>query len=90
MQARSQHQDRRFSSIVLKCILVLTCLRVWLGPIPWEEKAYARLPDSGLQRKQMLDQAMKTNEILTRIERLLKTHTFKVAVEGADNSSGRP
>ena len=65
--------------------VVLTCLRVWLGPFPLLERAEAQIPDSGLQRKQLLDEAKRTNELLSDIKRILETQTLHVRLEGADN-----
>jgi len=65
----------------------LTCLRVWSGPITFLERAEAQIPDSGLQRKQQLDEIRHTNELLSEIKQILLTRTFNVVVQGADNTS---
>lgn len=65
--------------------VLLTCLRVWTGPLPMLEKAYGQLPDAGLQRKQILDEAKTTNQLLTEIKETLAKGTLHVRLEGADN-----
>lgn len=65
--------------------VLLTCLRVWTGPLPMLESAYGQIPDAGMQRKQLLDEAKKSNELLTDIRQALTQGTLHVRVEGADN-----
>ncbi len=78
-----------FNRIVLGVVL-LTCFRVWLGPIPFEQSADARIPDSALQRRQILDEARRTNELLSQIKHVLQAGTLNVRLEGADNQAGKP
>lgn len=70
--------------------VVVTCLRVWVGPLAILEPARAQIPDSGRQRKQLLEEARRTNQLLTEIKQLLKDHTFNVRTERADNQSRAP
>lgn len=65
--------------------LLLTCVRVWTGPFPMLETAYGQIPDAGLQRKQLLDEAKVTNQLLSDIKLALTTGTLHVRLEGADN-----
>ncbi len=67
--------------------LFVTCLSVWIGPIRLVEPAQAQIPDAGLQRKLVLEQARRTNQLLVEIKQILKTGTFNVRMEGADNKS---
>ena len=71
-------------------VALLTILRVWLGPVDIVPAAQAQIPDSGLQRKQILDQSRRTNELLARILNTLETRTFNVRIEGADKKSTAP
>ena len=65
--------------------ILLTCIRVWTGPSPVLESAYGQIPDAGMQRKQLLDEAKRSNELLAEIKQALTTGTLHVRVEGADN-----
>ncbi len=75
---------------VIGLFVVVTCLRVWVGPVAILEPARAQIPDSGRQRKQLLEEARRTNQLLTEIKQLLKDHTFNVRMERADNQSRAP
>ncbi len=79
----------------LAALIVMTCLRVWLGPVTLLESAQAQIPDSGLQRKQILDEARRANELLaeisaslSRMNKLLTTGTLNVRLAGADKKTG--
>jgi hypothetical protein len=65
-------------------LLVLTCLRVWIGPIEWTPRAHAQLPDSAKQRNASLAAARRTNELLSEIVRILTVEEIKVVVDGSD------
>ena len=67
--------------------LVLTCLRVWLGPEPILPRAQAQLPNPAAQRLEMVKELRRTNELLEAIDKRLKTGTLHVRLEGADNQS---
>jgi hypothetical protein len=65
--------------------VLLTCVRVWTGPLPVLETAYGQIPDAALQRKQLLDEAKMTNQLLADIKHALTAETLHVRLEGADN-----
>ena len=81
----SQPRQNRFVNRMVTFFVVLTCLRIWMGPFPLLERAEAQIPDAGLQRKQILDEARHTNELLSDIKRILESQTLHVRLEGADN-----
>ena len=72
----------------LSAFVLLTCLRVWIGPTPVVQSAYAQIPDSGLQRKQTIEEIKRTNALLSEIRNLLKDGTLNVRVAGADKKAG--
>ncbi len=78
-------RQNRLVNRVVTLLVALTCLRVWLGPFPLLERAEAQIPDAGLQRKQILDEARRSNELLSDIKRILESQTLHVRLEGADN-----
>ncbi len=89
-----QQQDRQLNKgprhRIISLLVVLTCIRVWIGPAAFVDQAQAQIPDSGLQRRLLLKEARRTNELLTEIRQLLKDHTLNVRIRGADNQTGKP
>jgi hypothetical protein len=81
----SEPRQNRFVNRLVTLLVALTCLRIWLGPFPLLERAEAQIPDAGLQRKQILEEAKHTNELLSDIKRILESQTLHVRLEGADN-----
>jgi hypothetical protein len=81
----SEPRQNRFVNRLVTFLVVLTCLRIWLGPFPLLERAEAQIPDAGLQRKQLVDEARRSNELLSDIKRILESQTLHVRLEGADN-----
>ncbi len=75
-----------FWRIALIVFLVVTCLRVWVGPAAFVDTALAQIPDAGTQRKRLVDELGRTNLILLDIKQILKERTINVRVEGADNA----
>ena len=90
MQTQYQYQKHRLLRGFLLLFVSLTCVRVWIGPTTVIKAAQAQIPDAGLQRKQMLEETRRTNELLTQIVQLLKDHTFNVRMLGADNQADAP
>ena len=50
-------------------------------------RAVAQIPDSGLQRKEMLAEQQRTNSLLDSLLQYLRTQTLKVKVVGTDKQS---
>ena len=80
-----QPRSHRFVDRLVVFFVILTCFRIWLGPFPLLERAEAQIPDAGVQRKQLVEQAQRTNELLSDIKRILETQTLHVRLQGADN-----
>jgi hypothetical protein len=85
-----QHQERRIVHGVIAVFVLATCLRVWVGPTAFVEPARAQIPDAGTQRKVLVEEARRTNELLTEIKELLEVGTFNVRTVGADNQAHTP
>ena len=77
-------QPRWFMRIII-AFVIATCVRVWIGPESILNEAEAQLPDSALQRKQILEENRKTNHLLTEIKKILRSETLHVRLRGADN-----
>jgi len=75
---------------ILFALVAASCLRAWIGPVSIETTAQAQIPDSGLQRKQQLEEARLTNQLLSEIKVLLEKGTFNVRLQGADNQAPAP
>ena len=85
-----QPRHRWFIRSVIALALLITCIRVWVGPLTMVQPAQAQLPDSALQRKHLLEEARRTNQLLGQIKQLLEKHTFNVRIQGADNQADAP
>ena len=90
MFTASQHRGSGFLTRALVIFVLLTCLRVWLWPAPMLPEALAQIPDSGLQRKLLLEEVQQTNRLLGEVREILRSHTFNVRIEGADNQAHPP
>jgi len=82
-----QHREVGLLRAGLIVFVLASCLRVWVGPVPVLETARAQIPDTGLQRKQIIEASRRTNELLTEIKQLLATGTLNVRIVGADHTS---
>lgn len=67
-------------------LIGLILWKVWIGPFDPVGVASAQIPDSAAQRKQLIEELRRTNELLARIDETIRTHTIKVRVTGADNT----
>lgn len=61
------------TSIGMLLVLVVCTAMFVIGPLRLVEPALAQIPDSGLQRKQLLDEARRTNQLLSEIKQQLTT-----------------
>lgn len=86
MTSKAHPRKRNLLETVCVAFVVLTCLRVWVGPVNAQAQRPTTLPDSALQRLLQLKELQRSNEILHEIRDILKTQTLKVRIEGADNT----
>jgi len=86
--ARLEPRRDSVKRLLIAGILAATCVRVWVGPSEVLPRAAAQIPDSGLQRKRIVEEIERTNGLLEQILRTLQTETFKVSMESADNPKG--
>ena len=90
MRTRYQHHERRFLPAVFVVFVLVTCIRVWVGPVPVVKSANGQMVDPGRQRKELVEQARRTNELLEEIKQILTDHTLNVRLRGADNQADAP
>jgi len=74
----------RFKNLAFHGVLIASLFRVWLGPITIERTALAQIPDAGAQRKELVEELRKTNQMLAGIKDHLEQRTLNVRVVGAD------
>lgn len=82
--------DMRWLRRFLACITLLLAviaveLSVLVGPI--QPRAAAQIPDSGLQRQEILAASNRTNQLLGELVQHLKTQVIKVKVVGTDKDT---
>ncbi len=82
----SQGFARRWMEGALLFFVIITCVRVWVGPIELTPQADAQIPNAGDQRNEILAVAQKTNHLLDQIIDRLDNGTLNVRVMGADNN----
>lgn len=75
----------RWIERTLMVVVLLTCLRVWIGPVDILNKAQAQLPDSAKQRIMLLNETKQTNRLLSEIKQILRNETLHVRLQTADN-----
>ena len=88
MDPRVNTRHRSWSRIFLILFLVATCWKAWFGDPQVLPIAAAQIPDSGMQRKVLIDEIRKTNQLITQLAATMKTHTFKVRIQGTDKHAG--
>ncbi len=67
-------------------LIGLTMWKVWIGPIPQAGVAHAQIPDSAAQRRLLIDELRRTNQLLTQIDETIRNHTIKVRIIEADKT----
>jgi len=87
MQASFQPWHAGFFRKAIAVVAVLTCIRVWSGPLPVTASARAQLPDSARQRLELIAAVEQTNRLLGEIKQILTDTTLNVQIRGADNTS---
>ena len=73
------------TGIVTLLAVIALELSALVGPV--ESQAMAQIPDSGLQRKEMLAEQQRTNSLLDAVLQYLRTQTLKVKVVGTDKQA---
>jgi hypothetical protein len=71
---------------LLVAFVLASCVRVWLGSVDVVPQAQAQIPDSGMQRQQLLDATRETNSLLRKIQSTLQDGTLNVRVASTDKT----
>ena len=76
-----------FTTRVLVVVVAITCLKVWVGPLPIEATAEAQLPNQGAKLNEQIVETQRTNALLTEIRDILKNGS--IAVRAAETKPAR-
>ena len=80
----------RLLRLAVVVFVLLTCVKVWLGPLELATPAQAQLPDSAAQRLKLIQAAERTNQLLEAILAQLKDGTLNVRPASTDKKSSKP
>lgn len=81
----------RYTRLLLTAITVLLtviAVELWAERPPLIGDAQAQIPDSGLQRNLLIDEAQRTNKLLAEILAHLQNKPIKVKSVDTDKSDG--
>jgi hypothetical protein len=87
MEQKMDRTTRVFQGAVV-CLLALIAVALWDWRPNMLPQAVAQIPDTALQRKQLIDEQKVTNELLARILRHLESKPIKVQTVGTDETKG--
>lgn len=79
--------------VVLCILLTVIAVELWAGAADRTPQAAAQIPDSGLQRHQMVDEQRRTNRLLERILEHLQSKPIRTVIttdEKKDAGRTRP
>ncbi len=74
---------------VIAVLLAVVAVELWQASPSMLPRAEAQLPDSALQRNNIMREARKTNALLSDILEHLRSKPIKVAVDGTDGGDGK-
>jgi hypothetical protein len=80
---------RRLLCAIVFLLGVIT-LELWVGRPGDGNALYAQIPDTGMQRLQIVEETRKTNQLLSEILDHLRNQRVKVLVDSADKKETRP
>lgn len=75
----------RYLLIAIAMLLAVIAVELWSGRPSMLPAARAQIPDSGSQRFALLEEARRTNDLLSQILDHLRTKPMKVRMEGTDD-----
>lgn len=88
MRTNSSNRCRPDSLIVI-LLLGVIAIQMWSGGPSILPEAQAQIPDTGMQRKQLIDEARRTNELLSDILTQLREKPIKVRVVTAASGDAK-
>ena len=85
-ESRPSVLPRLWKALFVGFVLV-SCVRVWVGPVEVLPRAQAQIPDAGSQRIESQRLSRETNRLLGEILATLRTRTLNVRLASTDNNS---
>jgi len=79
----------RWCLTAIAVLLAVIAIELSVSIRPFTPSAQAQIPDSGMQRNQLLEAQRQTNAKLDAILKHLRTQTIKVKVLGTDKEAKR-
>lgn len=82
----------RYTRLLLTALVVLLTIiafELWAGRPSDLPAAHAQIPDTALQRKQILDEGQRTNELLEQILKHLQTKPIQVRIAADERDNPR-
>lgn len=80
----------RHMLVVLSVLMAIIAVELWVAAPSGTPAAVAQIPDTGLQRQELIVEARRTNELLERIAQHLETKRIKVSLPTDDTKASRP
>lgn len=74
---------------VIAVLLAVIAVELWQARPSMLPRAEAQIPDTALQRANIVREARKTNALLSKILEHLRTQPVKVTVAAADGGDGK-
>ncbi len=75
-------------NVIFGVLLVATFVKAWAPQEPVLSVAQAQVSNPAEQRRQLVAQARRTNELLSDIKQILESGKLHVRVEATDNQPG--
>lgn len=74
---------------VITVLLAVLIVELWALRPDSATPAHAQIPDTGLQRQQIVDEQRRTNDLLSATLEHLRTKPIKVRVEASEKPAGQ-
>jgi len=74
---------------VIAVLLAVIAVELWQGRPSMLPRAEAQIPDTALQRENIVREARKTNALLAQILEHLRSKPIKVEMDGTDGGDGK-
>lgn len=74
---------------VIAVLLAVLIVELWALRPDSTTPAHAQIPDTGLQRQQIVDEQRRTNDLLSATLEHLRTKPIKVRVEASEKPAGQ-
>lgn len=81
----SDDRSARLFRIAVVALLAIIALALWDDRPSMLSQAVGQIPDTAMQRKQMVDEQRITNQLLARILKHLETKPIKTRAAGTDD-----